>query len=1479
MNLCKVGGNDNTSYSLILLKTDKKKETLKNIKLQYDDRIIDIMAKIAYELDINMHGLCLFSDKISFMYESNSYENPNPFSAIKDYISKNGVVLKKDYNAVYNTCISDFSFKKNIYAVYLNDFLKLVEPQLTNINYKSFVQDFIHQYFMHNNDIKEGYRLKKDAHTINIIKNKLQEWDKIKSTNKLINFEECFLLQASVTVTTPISEDFIDIEKLYKQITLSNEIPFVEYNKNTNLGNIIEVRITENIYAIEEDTIKEWLDTIKEKLENKNSKKIRLLKFKLFNYDNTYSTVTIRRNGKIEMKCSWKEKEKAGIQDLINQVNKLEKVIESFNLLNYLLPTIKYNIKMTVPNSKTMMENMNDSKINSTTVVSNFNIMTPFNIKADDINFELLNNYVKNNFNNYTSVVEKNAKIAFDKNGKKFTHYHISSELNFKYKQISNYGTYSEIITFLDYVVKNTIDIKTDTSLKNKLIEIISKKFSTHSGEIVNDFINNFTPIFDAKSTLEYSVAKSAYNPGIDVRINRSSESQENYKLTYNGKMNFLIISKMNYFIRGLLYNYLDEYKTENKLIKNKDIVLPIVLVEEDPIINENFDDAFDEDDYDINDYLDDDEDTEELLIYDEKENPSSDYIDIPNEISNSEVKLKNIQVNSNKTKTKVRNLERLREKQPELFNKKSMYGTKCQSTVQPSVMNQEDIKKARNTINQESNEIEQALLNDPDNINYINDMKTVKEIKRALDTGLDYYNNYYVCLNLYCPTCKRPISSWASRKNTCPYCSSPLHVRKGYNIETGELPPQYFPRLVYTADKKLAPCCGTTPYQNYNLAEEGVIKNWNNTNNIEKEDGYKTDDYILGSNKTDLPHRRLAIMPETIKELFKFNNEYCTNEQKEVITTINNTSLNCYYRMGTRPGKQAFLHAVTEAIFPSGELKDLLDVVFKNLTIEIFSSLKNGTLKTIFGKNTKNDKESLENFKNYMYDENSVIDERLVWDMFSHIDLATQRPFNIIIISFNSIDKKLENPSWLCPVGYDINDMYKRDRKSLVLIKYKDNFEIVVKYKGESKQKNILFPEHDAITKYFIEVLKENCILDALLPSHDISVLKEQEPLYAQDVIQELNSMNNNKYSISKQIIDSYNRVEYLVTVKNLKIPVNLYSKQIININTVNDVKPLPFEDTLTMLQEIAKNTNIPVEPKQLVKDDNDFIIGIITNSLDFIETKPTKTPSVTLSTNLDKENYYKNLKNANKALYNEKNIPDERVVYMEKKEYEDESYQRLRYELSKFIYLNPQFKELLKETINNTKDIQSIYNVIFTLIKNNNLVKIEKSVNTKNYVKPYVRTVCFQALSENNEDIHCYFNKDNKSQLIISDKNALTGNKDNYKRYLYMISNELLKYEFKRDEILENEMSNFSSVYTMNKRNKEYSYTIYDISMITTITKKLFQKTNPIINAVENTYDVKNPEVTNYIPPEIIYPDPKEKKKFKLKKLNNQQMLLITT
>ena len=35
------------------------------------------------------------------------------------------------------------------------------------------------------------------------------------------------------------------------------------------------------------------------------------------------------------------------------------------------------------------------------------------------------------------------------------------------------------------------------------------------------------------------------------------------------------------------------------------------------------------------------------------------------------------------------------------------MYGTKCQSTVQPSVMNQEDIKKARNTINQESNEID----------------------------------------------------------------------------------------------------------------------------------------------------------------------------------------------------------------------------------------------------------------------------------------------------------------------------------------------------------------------------------------------------------------------------------------------------------------------------------------------------------------------------------------------------------------------------------------------------------------------------------------------------------------------------------------------------------------------------------------------------------------------------------------------------
>ena len=101
---------------------------------------------------------------------------------------------------------------------------------------------------------------------------------------------------------------------------------------------------------------------------------------------------------------------------------------------------------------------------------------------------------------------------------------------------------------------------------------------------------------------------------------------------------------------------------------------------------------------------------------------------------------------------------------------------------------------------------------------------------------------------------------------------------------------------------------------------------------------------------------------------------------------------------MGVNADKQSFLNAVMLAT-PFKSTEEMLDMLFKNLTTELFITLKNGSLRYVF-KDKENDtpENALEKFKNYVMDINNVVDERIMWELLSSSGIV-MNPINIIII------------------------------------------------------------------------------------------------------------------------------------------------------------------------------------------------------------------------------------------------------------------------------------------------------------------------------------------------------------------------------------------------------------------------------------------------------------------------------------------------
>ncbi len=486
--------------------------------------------------------------------------------------------------------------------------------------------------------------------------------------------------------------------------------------------------------------------------------------------------------------------------------------------------------------------------------------------------------------------------------------------------------------------------------------------------------------------------------------------------------------------------------------------------------------------------------------------------------------------------------------------------------------------------------------------------------------------------------------------------------------------------------------------------------------------------DYIKNHNKFPLtPERYGHLHPK----LFQLLNRHPKNEDK-LLKIVNRLSLikpnGLFLRLGIPQNNFSFINAIITAINMQGEnisFQQALKSIKNSITENVFRNLNSGNLYWKYN--------GIINDYKKIFDTDNLnnIDIHDIWDIISREKILTLNGLNIIIFEIkNKIlgTKEVEELHLVCPQDQEINHFFQINKPTVFLFKGENNqYEPIINYFSSEKISLFDFSKDNMNT--LESWYKETCTL-----------INIDSSMTAKSLIKE--------YDINTQFVDSFNKVQYLLTVDNFIIPTipSGFSLNIPIESSIHIKKYVnKFEDTLDFL----KDNNF--EPKSVIVN-NDNIIGIVVKSDRIVpvifEQYKQQLPKEEDLTILDFEN-------VDQAILSD--LPKLEFQKVNKQLFREEAYQRFRLEFSHYISIKNIKKDEIQESFDNviknfTKDVVEIVNLNFDLYEIKN-----------------IRTLCQNV---DDSDKHC-----NNNKLIILKKDIIP--------FQEKLRNELEKFPIKAQEI----------------------------------------------------------------------------------------------
>ena len=1230
--------------------------------------------------------------------------------------------------------------------------------------------------------------------------------------------------------------DLYQIFDYLREKKLGIDLPFVKYGEESfnipisliSKDSIINNRVNKNL-------INDWIGI------NEITKKINGIMIKKYikHYNNEpkYLSLILRKNNELTIKLNFSHDDKVDLNDISKSMKNCKKLIDDININ---LVSKKIDIKQKIEPPDLDINNL-DVKLKKNTILKYCNLYIPI-IKSLNLNFVELYEFSKK-FPEYLYDEFENVN---EKNKPKFY-----NSLKLRYKKISGFIPMTEIIKDIDI-------LKSKRQSDIDIIQIISKKYGKSQDQVSNyilEWKKKYSSYMSSKIDSEYKIGVQIEITNNSIKLNQITNFYQ-INLIYNFIKNFLLM-----FLKEKRNNNLNNLINDKKLnIKNDDEDDYILSYEKKNINNLgevglNF---FEIDLLENKLYSDNDE--EEDIINNKKFinnfDTNNDYLAKDDDIA-PELRLKCNDAVSEQDRCSdacndpsyyLRRLQRhdnylfkyTTDKKEKKQNKDAQYSTRCGAAQgrQPVVLKYDPSDNPK--INKDSYTYSLKYSSDP--------------IK---------FKRWYICPTNWCPACEIPladheidpktIQSRVLRRNgaqcktaLCPYDNShQVIIRDTLVIYPG------FIDNKHPDGYHCLPCCFKKPqnvessskYSNYMkcLGEDVEVSN--------TKDGLI---YILGK-MSPIERERYAILPAEVARLLN--------------TRLDTGYLNIskgYLKKGIKHyNNQSFLSCMIDIIsciesdinININKLKKLL---IEKLNVDLFRSLHNGNLEIIF-KDEKHNLSALDNFKKYLLNDDIIINHKYLWDLMSRENILYKYGVNLIIFDNNDI---------LCPIGEDIYDFYDEDKKTIMILKSDEYYEPIYYLEGDGKgaTKKCIFNSELIEIKKVIEIAKDGC-----KNNFDIDwtkVLKNNIQLYKLKIdnieykfeydlfytVKELlKAYQDNRlkqdFLPKLQYIDNYNKVYGIVLRNNLYLPVKP-SKIILELpykelNNISKINLQDYKEVINMTNKINKYTNLKykIEHKILDSIDKKYIIALLNNNNRIIPVK--KVLNKDKSLKISNTKYFSDI---NEFITQKIIMNDKRIEKINKKNYENETFNRLRYELSIFLQKNKDYLEKVNKIINEQnnfknssldKNRKKMFLLLDEIFKKITYVQ-DKKINFFEYKTPNKRIPCWMRTTKvkndksKNYDIvfncdsdpHC-INVKNKCKLHINKTNMieLLKKSKNYEYYLSKILDELLRYKIKREELLNNEIDNIiDKNYVPENENKYIKIQTYNLEEINTKIDNIF-------------------------------------------------------
>jgi len=1189
--------------------------------------------------------------------------------------------------------------------------------------------------------------------------------------------------------------------------------PFLLISKNALDNNLL---LKENLIT--------WLRLNKEDSKAMNGIEIKRFLKKIAD-KNVFSTISFKKNMELAISVGFSNEMNAGFEEISSTVENSKKFISELNNIRKIDKKIKINAPL--------MEYKNGKLIfGNNTKMLFMNISMPLKLNKA-LNFKKLLDFSLN----FPSFLEQYPKEVFNNGGSggggsENQLSKIDTSLKLKFKRISNFANMNEILKEID-ILKYATPVVSDS----KILFILENKFKKSRDEL-KKYIIEWKRKYQSSKTLK---TDPQFKDGIKIII-----TNDNIKINGITKL-YQIPIIYNFFstFLTLFLNY-DDYlqnKEFKKYFKDNYAIFKSGSDQQQLLYNYEVDknakldlDDYQGDGYNFNIdllsneeisninkiYVDEDLEEESQNIVVKKypgmtpENKMDPQTKLDCKDGDEIVELDTCADFCNDSNYFIRRLQRfdlnLFRYRPDKKNKKQgAYSRGCQSQQQPIV-----------------------LPYDPTSNPKIDRQSYTYALKYSSDPQL--FQRWYICPKVWCPYCEIPISENMIDQKTvqkrktkdeggvcvtakCPFGDHQVFIRvhketKAYIypsfLDPGKHPTNLCP-----------PCCFILDYSD---PKRSLSKRHQKCLGQDVENkGLKSDQiYILGKG-IPIDKDRFAKLNLEIARILNTNLDtgYLENNsgyaRKGIKQEYNNSFLSAICDIFICIKETNYSNKLN---FDTEKLKKLLNDKLNN---DLFLTLHSGNLINIFH-NPKMNLSPLQNYKNFLFNKKINIDHKYLWDYLQRPNILYENGINIFIF---------ENNKLLCPFGQNIDYYYDKNKKSIILVKYKEYYEPIyfIEGIGKTSTKNCIFnSDRPEIRELFI-IANEGCksnfkidwirVLNDNIKKYDIQIdnITISLGLDLQDLLNELlssikNKKLNNGFIPNLQYVDSYNKVFGIKLINNLYIPIKP-SPIIINkdikykiIYELDEIEQVPLSYYLKLNNELCKNTKIKNSVSHKIYDlkESKYIIAIVNENNRFIPLKKSTDNSLSKKLKVSNLNYYSDV---DLSIFDKVELIDQRIEIINKKNFEDETYIRMKFELSKFLILKENKNyleeinslingEIISKSYNIEKKRELMYGILEKIFKN--LISIESSKKDfYNYKTPNKRIPCWKRNINKNkntnnlnlscdDDPHC-IKKGNSCRLYVSRKNLINIHKnfDNYYYYLSILVEELLRFILKRNEILE--------------------------------------------------------------------------------------------